>query len=165
MNKNYMLCVFNDEDSLVEAFHEVKKKGIKPVDVYSPYPVHEIIEGMGHKTRITYAAFFYGVFAAVGLLGFMYWAAAISWPMFYGGKPPGSFPSFIVVTIVGTILTITVLTLFTFSIRAQIYPGKIPEILHQRATDDKFVMVLDKNSLGSQKEAIENMIKMHGEIE
>jgi hypothetical protein len=165
MNKEYILGVFSSEDDLVAAFTEIKNKGIKPVEVYTPYPVHEILEGMGHKTRITHAAFLIGLLAAIGLLGFMYWAAAISWPMFYGGKPPGSFPSFIVVTIVGTILTITLLTLFIFSFRAQVFPGKIPDILHHRATDDKFVIVLDKNSLGNNASEIQSLIKKHGEIE
>ena len=113
MSKNYILGVFNDEDSLVEAFEKVKAKGILPVEVYTPYPVHEILEGMGKKTRITHAAFFYGLFAAIGILGFLYYAAVISWPLHYGGKPFNSFPSFIVVTIVATILSVTLLTLFT----------------------------------------------------
>lgn len=165
MSKEYILGVFDNEEELLKVFREVKKNGLKPVEVYSPYPVHEVLEGMGHKTRITHVAFFIGLFAVIGLLGFMYWAAAISWPMFYGGKPPGSFPSFIVVTIVATIFTITLLTLFVFSIRAQVYPGKVPEIVHQRATDDKFVMVLDKKSLGNAVTDIETMIKNHGELE
>ncbi|MCG6186528.1 MULTISPECIES: DUF3341 domain-containing protein [Maribellus] len=166
MNKEkYMLGVFNDEDSLVEAFEKVKARGILPVEVYTPYPIHEILEGMEKKTRITHAAFFYGLFAALGILGFLYYAAVIDWPLQYGGKPFNSFPSFIVVTIVATILSITLLTLFTFSVRAKIFPGKKAEIFHERATDDKFVMVLDKDSLGENAAEIDSIIKEHGKIE
>ena len=165
MNKKYILGVFNDEESLVDAFEKVKAKGIQPVEVFTPYPVHEILEGMGKKTRITHAAFFYGLFAALGILAFLYYAAVISWPLNYGGKPFNSFPSFIVVTIVATILSITLLTLFTFSARAKIFPGKVPEIIHERATDDKFVMVLDENSLGENNETVRSIITENGEIE
>lgn len=165
MSKDYILGVFKDEESLVEAFDKVKEKGILPVEVYTPYPVHEILVGMGNKTRITHAAFFYGIFAALGILTFLTWAASFSWPLNYGGKPFNSFPSFIVVTIVATILSITLLTLFTFSLRAKIFPGKVPEILHQRATDDRFVMVIDKQSLGDKSEIINKIIAEHGEIE
>ncbi|MDB4582468.1 DUF3341 domain-containing protein [Draconibacterium sp.] len=165
MSKDYILGVFNDEATLVDAFEKVKKKGIQPTEVYTPYPVHEILEGMGKKTRITHAAFFYGLFAAIGILGFLTYAASISWPLNYGGKPFNAFPSFIVVTIVATILSITLLTLFTFSIRAKIFPGKVPEIFHERATDDKFVMVIDKNSMGKNKDEIQSIIKEHGKIE
>lgn len=165
MNKDYILGVFKDEESLVAAFDKVKEKGVLPMEVFTPYPVHEILHGMGNKTRITYAAFFYGLFAAIGILSFLTWAASFSWPLNYGGKPFNSFPSFIVVTIVATILSITILTLFTFSVRAKIFPGKVPEIFHERATDDRFVMVIDKKSLGEKSAEINSIISEYGEIE
>jgi len=165
MNKQYILGVFNDEESLVNAFEKIKEKGILPTEVYTPYPIHEILEGMGKKTRITHAAFFYGLFAALGILSFLYYAAVIDWPHVYGGKPLNSFPSFIVITIVATILSITLLTLFTFSVRAKVFPGKKPEIFHERATDDKFVMVLDKNVVGETEAEINKIIEELGEIE
>jgi NADH:ubiquinone oxidoreductase subunit 5 (subunit L)/multisubunit Na+/H+ antiporter MnhA subunit len=165
MNKDYILGVFKDEESLVAAFDKVKEKGVLPMEVFTPYPVHEILHGMGNKTRITYAAFFYGLFAVIGILAFLTWAATLSWPMNYGGKPVNSFPSFIVVTIVATILSITILTLFTFSLRAKIFPGKVPEIFHERATDDRFVMVIDRKSLGEKSAEINSIISEYGEIE
>ncbi|WP_167617771.1 DUF3341 domain-containing protein [Maribellus sediminis] len=165
MSKNYILGVFDDEATLVDAFEKIKAKGILPVEVYTPYPVHEILIGMGKKTRITHAAFFYGLFAAIGILGFLTYAAVIDWPLRYGGKPFNSFPSFIVVTIVATILSITLLTLFTFSARAKIFPGKKAEIYHHRATDDKFVMVISKESIEKNEKDIQSIIKEHGEIE
>ena len=165
MSKDYILGVFENEESLVSAFEKVKEKGVLPVEVYTPYPVHEILEGMGNKTRITTAAFFYGLFAAIGILAFLTWAASFSWPLNYGGKPFNAFPSFIVVTIVATILSITILTLFTFSARAKIFPGKVPEIFHERATDDRYVMVIDKKSLGENSAEINSIISEYGEIE
>ena len=165
MSKNYILGVFDDEATLVDAFEKIKARGILPVEVYTPYPVHEILHGMGKKTRITHAAFFYGLFAVFGILGFLTYAAVFDWPLHYGGKPFNAFPSFIVVTIVATILSITLLTLFTFSARAKIFPGKTPKIYHQRATDDKFVMVLDKESLGQNEKTIHSIIKEYGVIE
>lgn len=165
MSKNYILGVFSDEATLVDAFEKIKAKGILPVEVYTPYPIHEILEGMGKKTRITHAAFFYGLFAAMGILAFLTYAAVIDWPLRYGGKPFNAFPSFIVVAIVATILSITLLTLFTFSARAKIFPGKKPEIYHQRATDDKFVMVISKDSIASKEKDIQSIITEHGEIE
>ncbi|MFV0265926.1 DUF3341 domain-containing protein [Maribellus luteus] len=165
MSKKYILGVFNDEATLVDAFEKIKAKGILPTEVYTPYPIHEILEGMGKKTRITHAAFFYGLFAAVGILSFLTYAAVIDWPLHYGGKPFNAFPSFIVVTIVATILSITLLTLFTFSARAKIFPGKKAEIFHERATDDKFVIVLDTENLGDNAKAVEEIIREHGEVE
>jgi hypothetical protein len=165
MSKDYILGVFDDEATLVDAFGKVKEMGVLPVEVYTPYPIHEILDGMGNKTRITHAAFFYGLFASIGILGFLSYAAAVSWPLNYGGKPFNAFPSFIIVTIVATILAITLLTLFTFSARAKIFPGKKPKIIHERATDDKFVMMIDKSNMGEKADEIQSIITEHGKIE
>ncbi|WP_319229733.1 DUF3341 domain-containing protein [Draconibacterium orientale] len=165
MSKKYILGVFDDEATLVDAFEKLKDKGVMPVEVYTPYPVHEILEGMPIKTRITHAAFFYGLFAALGILGFLTYAASISWPLHYGGKPFNAFPSFIVVTIVATILAITLLTLFTFSARAKVFPGKKAEIFHERATDDKFVMVFDEEGIEKDNESVKSILTEHGKIE
>lgn len=165
MSKKYILGVFDDEATLVDAFEKLKDKGVMPVEVYTPYPVHEILEGMPIKTRITHAAFFYGLFAAIGILGFLTYAAVIDWPLRYGGKPFNAFPSFIVVTIVATILSITLLTLFTFSARAKVFPGKKAEIFHERATDDKFVMVFDEDGTKNDSETLNSILTEHGKIE
>ena len=165
MSKKYILGVFDDEATLVDAFEKLKDKGVMPVEVYTPYPVHEILEGMPIKTRITHAAFFFGLFAAIGILGFLTYAAVIDWPLRYGGKPFNAFPSFIVVTIVATILAITLLTLFTFSARAKVFPGKKAEIFHERATDDKFVMVFDEDGTKNNSETLNSILTEYGKIE
>ncbi|MHA7112007.1 DUF3341 domain-containing protein [Sunxiuqinia elliptica] len=157
-----MVGVFDNEFDLLEAFGKVKSKGLKIEEVYTPYPIHEILEGMGTKTRITHAAFFFGLFGALAVLGGMYYAAVESWPLNFGGKPFNTFPSFIVVTIVATILIVTLLTLFTFSARAKVFPGKKAEIVDIRATDDKFVMVVDASSPGYDAEELTALLKASG---
>lgn len=165
MTKKYLIGVFDDEHTLVEAFEKVLEKGVKVEEVYTPYPIHEVLIGMKKKTRITHAAFFYGLFGAIGLLSFMYYAAVIDWPLNFGGKPFNTFPSFIVVSIVATILSITLLTLFTFSARAKIFPGKKAEIIDIRATDDKFIIVLDKDELGNDESSVTEIFKSNGATE
>ena len=165
MNKKYLVGVFNDEHTLVDAFEDAQKKGVVIEEVYTPYPIHEILMGMKYKTRISYAAFFYGVLGVVSLLGGMYYAAVISWPLHFGGKPFNTFPSFIVVTIVGTILTVTILTLLTFSVRSKIYPGKKAVIIDHRVTDDKFIILLDQDKMGIQKPEITKLFQSFGATE
>jgi len=160
-----MVGVFDNEFDLVKAFEKVKAKGVKIDEVYTPYPIHEILEGMGKRTRITHAAFFYGLFGALTVLGGMYYAAVISWPLNFGGKPFNTFPSFIVVTIVATILIVTLATLFTFSARAKVFPGKVAKIVHPGATDDKFVMVLATTESNADEAAIEQILQESGASE
>ncbi|HKJ42777.1 MAG TPA: DUF3341 domain-containing protein [Sunxiuqinia sp.] len=160
-----MVGVFDNEFDLVEAFEKVKAKGVRIDEVYTPYPVHHILEGMGKKTRITHAAFFYGLFGALAVLGFLYFASVISWPLHFGGKPFNAFPSFIVITIVATILIVTITTLLTFSIRAKIFPGKQIKIVDPRATDDKFVLVVNSSDGAFDHSEVESLLKEHGASE
>ena len=165
MNKKYLVGVFNDEHTLVDAFEKALEKGVVIEEVYTPYPIHEILHGMKTKTHITHAAFFFGVFAVIMLIGGMYYAAVIDWPLHFGGKPFNTFPSFIVVTIVATILIITLLTLLTFSVRSKIYPGKKAEIVDIRATDDKFVILLDQEKMGMEKPKVTELFHSYGASE
>lgn len=165
MNKKYLVGVFDSEHTLIDAFEKALEKGVVVEEVYTPYPIHEILHGMKNKTRITYAAFFYGLGAVILLLSGMYYAAVIDWPLHFGGKPFNTFPSFIVVTIVATILTVTLLTLFTFSVRAKIYPGKKAEIIDIRATDDKFIILLDQETMNVGKPEITELFQSYGASE
>lgn len=160
-----MVGVFDNEFDLVEAFEKVKAKGLKIDEVYTPYPVHHILDGMGKKTHITHAAFFFGLFGALSVLGFLFFTSVISWPLHFGGKPFNAFPSFIVITIVSTILVVTIATLFTFSVRAKLYPGKKVKIVDERATDDKFVMVIDSSDESFDRSEIEALLKKNGASE
>jgi len=144
MDSEYLLGVFGDEESMLSAFRKMKEQDIEIEDVFTPYPVHEILEKHGRKSRITIVGWFYGFFATIGVLAFLIYTAVIDWPLNYGGKPSNAFPSFIVITIILTIFSITILSLFTFSWRANLWPSLEKPIYHVGATDDKFVILLKK---------------------
>ncbi len=116
-----------------------------------PYPVHEVLEKHGRKSKITIVGWFYGLFATIGILSFLVYTAVIDWPLNYGGKPSSAFPSFLVVTIILTIFSITILSLFTFSWRAKLWPSNEKPIFHDRATDDKFVILVKKDRVDGRK--------------
>ena len=144
MDSEYLLGVFDDEETMLSAFRKLKEQEIEIEDVFTPYPVHEILEKQGRKSRITIVGWFYGFFASIAVLAFLIYTAVIDWPLNYGGKPSNAFPSFIVITIILTIFSITILSLFTFSWRAKLWPSFDKPIYHQGATDDKFVILLNK---------------------
>ena len=144
MDAQYLIGVFEKEETLIAAFRKMKEQGIEIEDVFTPYPVHEILEKHGRRSRITIVGWFYGFFASIGVLAFLFYTAVINWPLKYGGKPSNAFPSFIVITIVLTIFSITVLSLFTFSWRANLWPSNEKPIYHPKATDDKFVILVNK---------------------
>lgn len=158
-----MLGIFDSEDTLIDAFRHMQEKGLEMEDVFTPYPVHEVLQKQGRKTRITSVGWFYGFFSALGVLAFLFYTAVIDWPLNYGGKPSNAFPSFMVVTIVLTIFSITILSLFTFSVRANLWPSNEKPIFHERATDDKFVILVNKEKTDPQQAA--SLMKEKGATE
>jgi hypothetical protein len=163
MDSEYLFGVFGDEETLLAAFRRLKEQEIEIEDVFTPYPVHEILEKHGRKSRITIVGWFYGFFATVGVLAFLYYTAVIDWPLNYGGKPSNAFPSFLVITIILTIFSITILSLFTFSWRANLWPSNEKPIYHPRATDDKFVILVKKEKADAARATA--LMKETGAIE
>ena len=166
MSTKHIIGVFDDEFQLIKAVEEIREKKISIEEVYTPYPIHEVIHAMGNKSNLQIYAYFFGLFGALGVLGFLYWTSVISWPVNYGGKPFNSFPSFIIITIILTIFIVTIGSLATFSGRAKLWPGKSHKMYDQRATDDKFVIVLnDAEVAAAQLSEAENIMKGNGAIE
>jgi Protein of unknown function (DUF3341) len=146
MTRTYKIGIFDDEGKFISTIRMLKEQKLEIFDVFTPYPVHEVFHLLKRKSRLPTAAYFFGLFGIVATLGFLYFTSVVNWPLVYGGKPFNSFPSFIVVTIVVTILTVTLASLALFSARSKLFPGRDNTIFDLRATDDKFVIVVDTNS-------------------
>lgn len=142
-SKKTIIGVFSSEDSFMEALCRLLPSNLEPVEIYTPYPVHEALRALKRRSKLRWAAWFYGFFGGIAVLAFLYYTAVINWPLKYGGKPFNAFPSFITITLVLVILCVTILSLLTFSIRAKLYPFKKADIIDKRVTDDKFIMVFD----------------------
>jgi len=142
-SKKSIIGVFGSEDSLMDALCRLLAENLEPVEIYTPYPVHGALRALKRRSKLSWAAWFYGFFGGIAVLAFLYYTAVIDWPLNYGGKPFNAFPSFITITLVLIILIVTILTLLSFSLRARIYPFKKAEVLDERVTDDKFIIVFD----------------------
>ncbi len=151
MAGKFKIGVFSEEEKMISSLKKLLEEGFSIYDIYTPYPVHEAIHLLKRKSRIPVAAYFYGLFGAASVLAFLYYAAVLSWPIVYGGKPYNSFPSFIVITVVLTILIVTITSLATFSAVSGLYPGRQEEIMDIRVTDDKFIIVVDLKTLGNDR--------------
>lgn len=146
---SYKTGIFDDEGRFLAALHELHDNKTEIFDVYTPYPVHEVFHLLERKSKLPTAAYFFGLFGIIATLGFLYYTSVVNWPVVYGGKPLNSFPSFIVVTIVITILTVTIASLALFSARSKLFPGRDNTIFDERATDNMFVIVTGPTESGS----------------
>ena len=148
MARTFKIGIFDDEEKFISSIRSLQEQKISIHDVFTPYPVHEVFHLLKRKSKLPTAAYFFGLFGIIATLGFLYFTSVIDWPIVYGGKPFNSFPSFIVVTIVVTIFTVTILSLALFSARSKLFPGRENTIFDNRATDDKFIIVVDNDDPG-----------------
>lgn len=158
MNKAIYIGVFDTEPSFDKAVQELTDAKIRIDDIYAPIPVHHAVRNVVGRSRLPALAYFLGLGAIISVLSFLYYTAVISWPLNFGGKPSNAFPSFIIITLVLTILTVTILSLFAFSLRSKLFPGKKAEVIDERATDDKFIIVLNAENVTDA----ENVLKKSG---
>jgi hypothetical protein len=166
MSRKYKIGIFDDEEKFLSSIRALKEQKFQIHDVFTPYPIHEVFQLLKRKSRLPTAAYFFGLFAIIATLGFLYYTSVIDWPIVYGGKPFNSFPSFIVVTIILTILTVTILSLALFSARSKLFPGRENTIFDHRATNDKFVIVVDSNEAdNTMAEKAGILMKGEGAIE
>jgi hypothetical protein len=166
MNRAFKIGIFDDEEKFISSIKSLQKEYYIIYDVFTPYPVHDVFHLLKRKSRLPTAAYFLGLFAIIAVLAFLYYTSVLDWPIDYGGKPFNSFPSFIVVTIVLTIFTVTIGSLAAFSARSGLYPGKENTIFDHRSTDDKFVIVVNADTLdNSESGQLVTLMQKEGAVE
>ncbi|HLP74453.1 MAG TPA: DUF3341 domain-containing protein [Bacteroidales bacterium] len=165
MAKNYKIGVFDSEDKFLSSLKVLIQQKYAVYETFTPYPIPEMLHMLKRKSRIPLAAYFFGLFGVTATLAFLYYTSVISWPIVYGGKPFNSFPSFVVVTIVITIFTVTVLSLGLFSARSKLIPGRLNTIFDHRATDDRFIIVVEESAAGLSMDQAAKLMQENGAVE
>jgi hypothetical protein len=100
-----VIAEFASADGLLHAVHATRKEGYQVVEAYTPYPIEELNDAIGHgPSRVPLLVLLGGI--AGGLFGFglQYWTSVIDYPLNIGGRPYNSWVSFIPITFECTIL-------------------------------------------------------------
>ncbi len=165
-NQGQILGVFDDPDVINAAVDELLRNNIEIKDVFSPFPLEHVWKKLKMKTRIPYATFLYGAIGTAATFAFLYWSSVINYPLVFGGKPANSL-SFVVIMFVLTILFGVIFTLATYLIREKLYPGKVVTLPDPRSMDDKFVIVIEKDSKMDEAtvQKIDKLLKNSGAVE
>ena len=162
-NKNYLVGIFSDEDVLLQAVGDIREKGVKIEEVYSPFPVHGLDEMLGYKrSRLPIAAFMFGALGTSLALLMQIWMLGYDWPMIIGGKNHASLPPFIPVTFEMTVLLSALGMVGTFFIVSDMKPYKWPRQFDLRSTNDKHVVAIDLATNRKSKDEIRGILKASG---
>lgn len=165
-NKNFVVGIFDDEDILLHAVENIREKGLKIHEVYSPFPVHGLDDALGYKrSRLPIAAFMFGATGTSLALLMQIWMLGYDWPMIIGGKNHASLPPFIPVTFELTVLLAAFGMVGTFFIASDMKPYKWPRQFDLRSTDDKHVMAVDLAANKMSKDEIALLLKLQGASE
>ncbi|MFY9611863.1 MAG: DUF3341 domain-containing protein [Blastocatellia bacterium] len=100
-----LIAEFDDPTKVVEAARSANAAGYRKLDAYSPFPIPELWEAIDfRKSKLPLIVLIGGIVGCIGGFTLCYWASAAAYPMNVGGRPLGSWPSFIPVTFECTIL-------------------------------------------------------------
>src|SRR5258708_12759962 len=92
-SKHYLVGIFDDEDVLLHAVEQIREKGVRIEEVYSPFPVHGLAEVLGYKrSRLPIAAFMFGLTGTALALIIQIWMLGYDWPTIIGGHNFASLP-------------------------------------------------------------------------
>jgi hypothetical protein len=98
------LAEFHDGDELLEAARSARAEGYTVMEAYTPVPMEEVAHVLGHRTRLPWIVLCGGAFGALVGFGMQYLINTTVYPLNIGGRPPNSWPAFIVITFEMTVL-------------------------------------------------------------
>ncbi len=100
-----LMAEFGSPAALVAAARSAYEHGYRRMDAYSPYPIEELWEAIGHHhsplPKIVLAG---GIAGCLGGYLMQYWISVVNYPLNVGGRPLHSWPAFIPPTFETTIL-------------------------------------------------------------
>jgi len=141
-----LVAEFDTPDKLIHACEEAKRRGYDRLGAYTPYPIEEVWEVLGHhKSRLPLIVAIGAIIGLAGGLGLQYWASVIEYPMNIGGRPYASWIAFIPAAFETTILVAAffcVLGMFALNGLPQPYhPIFSVERFSEASSDRYFLMI------------------------
>jgi hypothetical protein len=100
-----VIAEFANAEDLLHAVHATRKDGYQVMEAYTPYPIEELNDAIGHgPSRVPLLVLIGGIVGGLTGFGLCYWASVIEYPLNIGGRPYNSWVSFIPITFECTIL-------------------------------------------------------------
>jgi Protein of unknown function (DUF3341) len=147
MTAKILVATFPHVDNLLRAVRRARRDMLRVYDVFAPFPVHGLDEAMGIRhTRLPKVTLIAGLTGLATALTLQFYTNVLDWPLNVGGKPDNSTLAFIPISFELTVLFGGLATVAAFLMRAKLYPGKRPWLVHPRVTNDAFALVLRKPS-------------------
>ena len=163
MSTRQLICVFPTEEGILGALPELRSADFRIAEAYAPYAVHGLDRAAGmRRSRIGFVTVAAAALGSIGFYLFQDWVSAISWPLNIGGKPFSSAPAWIPVVFEAGVLAAGLMTVLALLVRSKLYPGKRPELIDPRITDDRFAVVIEIPDSGFDRDCALEICERYG---
>jgi len=142
-----LMAEFEEASDVVLAARKAYEAGYRKMDAYSPFPIEELGEALGHHhSWVPLLVLLGGITGCVSGFLLQYVTATIVYPVNIGGRPLNSWPAFIPPTFEMTILFAAGAAVF-----GMLALNKLPEPYHAvfnvpefaRASRDRFFLLIE----------------------
>ncbi len=100
-----VIAEFAGAPALVQAVRRTREEGYVVMEAYSPYPIEELNDAIGHgPSRVPLLVLIGGIVGGLGGFLLQWWTSAVDYPLNIGGRPTNSWVAFIPITFECTIL-------------------------------------------------------------
>jgi len=158
-----LMAEFEDPKALVQAAKRTYAAGYRRIDTYSPYPIEEAWEAIGHHDgRLSFIVLAGGIVGLLSGIGLQEWVSFLAYPVNIAGKPLNSWPQFIPV-----IFEMTILFAALSAVIGMLALNGLPQPYHptfnvarfERASQDKFFLVLESEDPKFDRQATADFLK------
>ncbi len=143
-----MLGEFRTPEELLAAARELRKRGYRRLDAFTPYPIRGLEQALGlRRSPLGWILFPIALVGAVFGFFVQWYCNAFDYPLNVGGRPLVSTPAFIPITFEAGVLTAGLSGLFVFILLC-----RLPELYtplsevpgFERASIDAFFVGIDE---------------------
>lgn len=142
-----LMAEFSDHEQLVEAAKLARERGYRCMDAYTPFPVENLPEALGHnRTPVPLIVLLGGIAGATGGYFMEWYSMAVDYPLNIGGRPLNSWPAYIPIT-----FELMVLCAAISAIIGMLVLNRLPRLHHpifnvpgfERASTDRFFLCIE----------------------
>lgn len=166
MDNKMLLGVYDNPDSTYAVTKQLIHEGYDVHDVYSPFAIHGLDRVMNvRRTRLSIAAFIFGMLGVASALTLMMYASVFDWPNNIGGKPNMHIPTYIPITFELGILFTAFGMVGCFFIVNRMFWGRNTDVMDIRVTDDRFVVAVNIHPSKTNVQALQQVLVSNGALE